>query len=124
MTGLRRQKSNSSFNNDGSKGVQKTSISINLKVEGSRRPSRCCGPSSPELEFQVQISDYNFWQKQCIYVTLFLTLQPIDNDIVHAFVTKVYCFYFQQDNALSYKAQITSNGFLQHDNEFTAIEKV
>ncbi len=30
--------------------------------------------------------------------------------------------YFQQDNALCYKAQIISDWFLEHDNEFTLLQ--
>jgi len=30
--------------------------------------------------------------------------------------------YFQQDNAPSHKAQIISNWFLKHDNEFTVLK--
>ncbi len=31
--------------------------------------------------------------------------------------------YFQQDNAPCHKAQIISNWFLEHDNEFTVLQR-
>ncbi len=43
-------------------------------------------------------------------------------DHVHPFMTTVYPYsdgYFQQDNAPCHKAQIISDWFLEHDNEFT-----
>ncbi len=40
-------------------------------------------------------------------------------DYVHSFMTTVY---FQQDNAPCHKAQIISDWFLEHDNEFTLPE--
>ncbi len=43
-------------------------------------------------------------------------------DHVHPFKTTVYTSsngYFQQDNAPCHKAQIISDWFLEHDNEFT-----
>ncbi len=43
-------------------------------------------------------------------------------DHVHPFMTTVYQssdVYFQQDNAPCHKAQIISDWFLEHDNEFT-----
>ncbi len=41
---------------------------------------------------------------------------------VHPFMTTVYhlLMYFQQDNAPCHKAQIISDWFLEHDNEFTS----
>ncbi len=45
-------------------------------------------------------------------------------DHVHPFITTVYPSsdgYFQQDNAPCHKAQITSDWFLEHDNEFTLL---
>ncbi len=44
---------------------------------------------------------------------------------VHPFMTTVYTSsdgYFQQDNAPRYKAQIISDWFLEHDNEFTLLK--
>ncbi len=41
---------------------------------------------------------------------------------IHPFLTTVYLAsdgYFQQDNAPCYKAQIISDWFLEHNNEFT-----
>ncbi len=44
-------------------------------------------------------------------------------DHVHPFMTTVYhlLMYFQQDNAPCHKAQIISDWFLEHDNEFTLL---
>ncbi len=44
---------------------------------------------------------------------------------VHPFMTTVYPSsdgYFQQDNAPCHKAQIISDWFLEHDNEFTLLK--
>ncbi len=46
-------------------------------------------------------------------------------DHVHHFMTTVYPSsdgYFQQDNAPCHKAQIISDWFLEHDNEFTLLK--
>ncbi len=46
-------------------------------------------------------------------------------DHVHLFMTTVYPSsggYFQQDNAPCHKAQIISDWFLEHDNEFTLLK--
>ncbi len=46
-------------------------------------------------------------------------------DHVHPFMTTVYRSsdgYFQQDNAPCHKAQIISDWFLEHDNEFTLLK--
>ncbi len=46
-------------------------------------------------------------------------------DHVHPFMTTVYTssdVYFQQDNAPCHKAQIISDWFLEHDNEFTLLK--
>ncbi len=46
-------------------------------------------------------------------------------DHVHPFMTSVYTSsdgYFQQDNAACHKAQIISDWFLEHDNEFTLLK--
>jgi len=46
-------------------------------------------------------------------------------DHVHPFMTTVYPSsdgYFQQDNASCHKAQIISDWFLEHDNEFTLLK--
>ncbi len=45
-------------------------------------------------------------------------------DHVHSFITTVYpssYSYFQQDNAPCHKAQIISDWFLEHENEFTLL---
>ncbi len=47
-------------------------------------------------------------------------------DYVHPFMTTVYSYsdgYFQQDNAPCHKAQIISDWFLEHDNEFTLLKR-
>ncbi len=49
----------------------------------------------------------------------------IFSDHVHPFMTTVYLSsdgYFQQDNAQCHKAQIISDWFLEHDNEFTLLK--
>uniref|UniRef100_A0A9J7X0G0 Tc1-like transposase DDE domain-containing protein n=1 Tax=Cyprinus carpio carpio TaxID=630221 RepID=A0A9J7X0G0_CYPCA len=49
----------------------------------------------------------------------------IVSDHVHPFMTTMYPSsdgYFQQDNAPCHKAQIISNWFLEHDNEFTVLK--
>ncbi len=46
-------------------------------------------------------------------------------DHVHSFMTTVYTSsynYFQQDNAPCHKAQIISDWFLEHDNEFNSLK--
>ncbi len=47
------------------------------------------------------------------------------SDHVHPFMTTVYSSsddYFQKDNAPCHKAQIISDWFLEHDNEFTLLK--
>ncbi len=53
--------------------------------------------------------------------TVFLSIVA---DHVHPFMTTVYhlLMYFQQDNAPCHKAQIISDWFLEHDNEFTLLK--
>ncbi len=48
----------------------------------------------------------------------------IVSDHVHPFMTTVYhlLMYFQQDNAPCHKAQIISDWFLEHDDEFTLLK--
>ncbi len=48
----------------------------------------------------------------------------IVSDHVHLFMTTVYhlLMYFQQDNAPCHKAQIISDWFLEHENEFTLLK--
>ncbi len=48
----------------------------------------------------------------------------IVSDRVHPFMTTVYhlLMYFQKDNAPCHKAQIISDWFLEHDNEFTLLK--
>ncbi len=59
--------------------------------------------------------------KHCLNVTAYLSIVA---DHVHPFMTTVYhlLMYFQQDNAPCHKAQIISDWFLEHDNEFTLLK--
>ncbi len=55
-------------------------------------------------------------------ITVYLSIVA---DHVHHFMTTVYSSsdeYFQQDNAPCHKAQIISDWFLEHDNEFTLLK--
>ncbi len=57
----------------------------------------------------------------CLNATAYLSIVA---DHVHPFMTTVYSSsdgYFQQDNAPCHKAQIISDWFLEHDNEFTLL---
>ncbi len=53
--------------------------------------------------------------------TVYLSIVSVH---VHPFMTTVYhlLMYFQQDNAPCHKAQIISDWFLEHDNEFTLLK--
>ncbi len=57
----------------------------------------------------------------CLNTTAYLS---IVSDHVHPFMTTVshLLMYFQQDNAPCHKAQIISDWFLEHDNEFTLLK--
>ncbi len=58
----------------------------------------------------------------CLNTTAY---QSIVADHVHLFMTTVYPSsegYFQQDNAPCHKAQIISDWFLEHENEFTFLK--
>ncbi len=60
--------------------------------------------------------------EHCLNATSYLS---IVTDHVHPFMTTVYPSsdgYFHHDNAPCYKAQIISNWFLEHDNEFTLLK--
>ena len=60
--------------------------------------------------------------EHCLNATAYLSIVA---DHVHPFMTIVYLSfdcYFQQDNAPCYKAQIISNCFFEHDNEFTVLQ--
>ncbi len=59
--------------------------------------------------------------EHCLNATVYLSIV----DHVHPFMTTVYPSsdeYFQQDNAPCHKAQIISDWFLEHDNEFTLLK--
>ncbi len=58
----------------------------------------------------------------CLNATVYLNIVA---DHVHPFMTTVYTSsdgYFQQDNAPCHKAQIISDWFLEHDNEFNLLK--
>ncbi len=58
----------------------------------------------------------------CLNATAYLSIVV---DHVHTFKTTVYPSsdgYFQQENAPCHKAQIISDWFLEHDNEFTLLK--
>ncbi len=60
--------------------------------------------------------------EHCLNVTAYLSIVA---DHVYAFMTTVYPSsddYFQQDNAPCHKAQIISDWFLEHENEFTLLK--
>ncbi len=60
--------------------------------------------------------------EHCLNATVYLSIVADD---VHPFMTTVYPSsdeYFQQDNAPCHKAQIISDWFLEHDNEFTFLK--
>ncbi len=59
--------------------------------------------------------------KHRLNATVYLSIVA---DHVHPFMTTVYhlLMYFQQDNAPCHKAQIISDWFLEHDNEFTLLK--
>ncbi len=59
--------------------------------------------------------------EHCLNTTVYLSIVA---DHVHPFMTTVYhlLMYFQQDNAPCHKAQIISDWFLEHDNEFTLLK--
>ncbi len=59
--------------------------------------------------------------EHCLNTTAYLSIVA---DHVHPFMFTVYhlLMYFQQDNAPFHKAQIISDLFLQHDNEFTLLK--
>ncbi len=59
--------------------------------------------------------------KHRLNATVYLSIVA---DHVHPFMTTVYhlLMYFQQDNASCHKAQIISDWFLEHDNEFTLLK--
>ncbi len=60
--------------------------------------------------------------EHCLYATAYLSIVA---DHVHPFMTTVYPSsdsYFQQYNAPCHKAQIISDWFLEHDNEFTLVK--
>ncbi len=60
--------------------------------------------------------------EHCLNTTAYLRVVA---DHVHPFMTTVYPSsdgYFQQDNAQCHKAQIISDRFLEHENEFTLLK--
>ncbi len=59
--------------------------------------------------------------EHCLKTTAYLSIVA---DYFHPFMTTVYPSSdgFQQDNAACHKAQIISDWFLEHDNEFTLLK--
>ncbi len=60
--------------------------------------------------------------EHCLNATAYMSIVA---DHVHHFMTTVYPSsdgYFQQDSAPCHKAQIISDWFLEHDNEFTLLK--
>ncbi len=57
--------------------------------------------------------------EHCLNATAYLSIVA---DHVHPFMTTVCPSSFQQDNASCHKAQIISDWFLEHDNEFTLLK--
>ncbi len=60
--------------------------------------------------------------EHCLNTTAYLSIVA---DHVHPFMTTVYPSsdgYFQQGNAPCHKAQIISDWFIEHDNEFTLLK--
>ncbi len=59
--------------------------------------------------------------EHCLNATVYRSIVAYH---VHPFMTTVYhlLMYFQQDNAPCHKAQIISDWFLEHDNEFTLLK--
>ncbi len=60
--------------------------------------------------------------EHCLNATAYVS---IVTDHIHPFMTTVYPSsdgYFQQDNAQCHKAQMISDWFLEHDNEFTLLK--
>ncbi len=60
--------------------------------------------------------------EHCLNATVYLSIVV---DHVHPFTTTVYPSsdgYFQQDNTSCHKAQIISDWFLEHDNEFILLK--
>ncbi len=65
------------------------------------------------------------WHTLGPLVPIATTYMSIVADHVHPFMTTVYPFldgYFRQDNSPCHKAQIISDLFLEHDNEFTLLK--
>ncbi len=90
----------------------------------------------PALSQQIRLVVV-LWCGEYFLGTIWAPLVPIEHrlnntaylsivaDHVHPFMTTVYPSsddYFQQDNAPCHKAQIISDWFLEHDNEFTLLK--
>ncbi len=80
---------------------------------------------SDESWFMLQHSDdgVRIWRKE--HESMDPSSLSIVSDHVHPFMTTVHhlLMYFQQDNAPCHKAQIISDWFLEHDNEFTLLKR-
>ncbi len=102
-----------------------------------RRPHRVLLLSAKNRKRRLQFAQASGCWWWCIFLAHFGPLVPIEHCLnataylsivaehVHPFMTKVYPSsdgYFQQDNAPCHKAQIISDWFLEHDNEFTLLK--
>ncbi len=79
---------------------------------------------SDESQFLLRHSDgrVRIWRKEHESMDLSCLVSRVQ---VHHFMTTVHPSsddYFQQDNAPCHKAQIISDWFLEHDNEFTLLK--
>ncbi len=89
-----------------------------------------CLVSTVQAGGGVMVWGYFFWHTLGIFVPIEHRVNAraylsIVADHVHPFVTTVYPSsdgYFQQDNTPCHKAQIISDWFLEHDNEFTLLK--
>ncbi len=100
-----------------------------LKEHESLNPS--CLVSTVQAAGGVMVCGIFFWHTLGTLVlighswnaTAYLSIVA---DLVHLFMTTVYSSsdgYFQQNNAPCHKAQIISDWFLEHDNEFTLLKR-
>ncbi len=103
-------------------------VRIWCKEHESMDPS--CLVSTVQAGGGVMVWGYFFWHTLGLFVPIEHRVNAraylsIVADHVHPFVTTVYPSsdgYFQQDNAPCHKAQIISDWFLEHDNEFTLLK--
>ncbi len=84
-------------------------IYLNLQIEPRKTPT--------SAEASVTLVSIEHHLNTTVYPSIVA-------DHVHPFMTTVYhlLMYFQQDNAPCHKAQIISDWFLEHENEFTLLK--